>query len=413
MIIPSIDLMNGKVVQLENGKTKKIELDDPIEIANKYSVYGEIAVIDLDSAMGKGDNSELIKKICKIAKCRVGGGIRTIERANEYLDAGANKIIIGTCATKEFLSKLPKERVIVAIDSKDNKVVTEGWEKTTMKTPKESVKELKQMCSGFLYTDVLNEGLMKCFNLNSIKDFYSGIQLTVAGGISSIEEIKILDKLGLDVQLGMSIYTGKINLVEAFCSLLDFEKQNGLIPTIVQDNQRNVLMLAYSTKESLALALNKKMGIYFSRSRNAIWEKGLTSGNYQEIISVNFDCDKDTLLFTIYQKGNACHKEIYSCFGDKVFNINDLYSLVLERKSILEESFLSIKDNNSYTLKLLKDDNLLKRKIIEEAGEVVTFENKDNLVWEIADLTYFLLVLMAKNDITPEDILNKLSTRRK
>lgn len=412
MIIPSIDLMNGKVVQLQNGRTKKLELDNPIEIVKQYSVYGEIAIIDLDSAMGKGDNTDLIKEICKIARCRVGGGIRTIEKAYEYLDAGASKIIIGTCATKEFLSKLPKQKTIVAIDSKNDKVLIEGWNKTTSKKPNEVIEELKNLCYGFLFTDVLNEGLMKGFNFNLLNNFSSDIKLTVAGGISDIEEIKKLDKLNLDVQLGMSIYTGKINLPEAFCSLLNFDKQKGLIPTIVQDCKKNVLMLAYSSKDSLILALNKKKGIYFSRSRNQIWEKGKTSGNIQELISVKTDCDKDTLLFTVNQQGNACHKETYSCFGEKCFNLNDLYELIAERRSFAKKLTMSCKENNSYTIKLMQNDNLLKRKIIEEAGEIVTFDSKENLIWEIADLTYFLLVLMAKNDILPNEIITKLDNRR-
>src|SRR3989344_2009496 len=114
MIIPSIDLMDGKAVQLRQGREKVLERKNVLELAKEFSTYGEIAVIDLDSALGKGDNLELIKKICKIADCRVGGGIRTIEKANKLLFFGAKKIIIGTKANVEFLSKLPKDRLIVA-----------------------------------------------------------------------------------------------------------------------------------------------------------------------------------------------------------------------------------------------------------------------------------------------------------
>src|SRR3990167_6468040 len=154
MIIPSIDLMNGKAVQLRQGKEKVLERENVLDLALEFRKYGEIAVIDLDATLGKGNNLELIKKICKIADCRVGGGIRTIERANEILRAGARKIIIGTKATPKFLKRLPKERIIVAIDAKDNYVVNNGWRNKTNKTPKKLVGELEPFCSEFLFTDV-------------------------------------------------------------------------------------------------------------------------------------------------------------------------------------------------------------------------------------------------------------------
>jgi len=137
MIIPSIDLMDGKAVQLRQGKEKVLEKKNVLELAKDFRKYGEIAVIDLDAAFGKGDNLKLIKRICRVAECRVGGGIRTAEKAGEILRAGAKKIIIGTKASPEFLSNLPREKIIVALDSKNGKVVNEGWTKKTEKTPLE------------------------------------------------------------------------------------------------------------------------------------------------------------------------------------------------------------------------------------------------------------------------------------
>ena len=164
MIIPSIDLMKGKAVQLKQGKEKVLEKDNVLNLAREYSKYGELAVIDLDAALGKGNNFELIKKICKIADCRVGGGIRTIEKANELLQAGAKKIIIGTKATKEFLEQLPKKRLIVAIDTKDNYIVNRGWTNKTEKTPEETIRELEDYCAEFLFTNVNKEGMMQRFD---------------------------------------------------------------------------------------------------------------------------------------------------------------------------------------------------------------------------------------------------------
>ncbi len=407
MIIPSIDLMNGKAVQLIQGKEKVLEREDVLELALEFKKYGEIAVVDLDSAFGEGDNLELIKKICKIADCRVGGGIRTVERANEILQAGAKKIIIGTKAIPKFLEQLPRDRVIVAIDSKDNVVVNKGWTSKTNKTPKEVMQDLEQYCCEFLFTDVNREGLMKGIDIGKIKKLKELTQnnMTVAGGISFISEIKLLENLGINSQLGMAMYIGKIKLDEAFVSLLDFGKNNGLIPTIVQDEQNQVLMLAFSSKESLFKTFREGKATYYSRSRKSLWTKGETSGNYQDIIQVRYDCDKDTLLFTVRQKNIACHYGRYSCFGERNFSFQELYDLVADR--------IKNPRNKSYTSKIAANENKIKQKIKEECLEILNYQDKNNLVWEVSDLLYFIFILMAKNGIDVKDIENELWRRRR
>jgi len=221
MIIPSIDLMDGKAVQLKQGKEKVLERENVLELARDFSKYGELAVIDLDAALGKGNNSDLIKELCNKFACRVGGGIRTLEKAKEILNYGAKKIIIGTKATPEFLKQLPKEKVIVAIDTKDNYVVNKGWTKKTKKTPEEAIKELEPYCSEFLFTNVNKEGLMQGFDLDKVKELkkLTKNKITVAGGITTIEDIKKLEDLDCNSQIGMALYTDKINLEEAFNKL--------------------------------------------------------------------------------------------------------------------------------------------------------------------------------------------------
>lgn len=408
MIIPSIDLMNGKAVQLKQGVEKVLEREDVLELAKYYSRFGEIAVIDLDAAVGNGDNEELIAKICKIANCRVGGGIRDAEKAKRVLANGARKIIIGTAANEEFLSKLPKDKVLVAIDSKEGKVTTHGWTKTVDATPLDFVRRFNNLCSGFLYTIVEKEGMMGGTDIEAIKAVRKATtkELVAAGGICTVEEIVELQKMNISTQLGMCIYTGKVSLEEAFVKCLDFEKRYGYLPTIVQDyDSKQVLTLAYSNPESVLQALKTGKGTYFSRSRKKIWIKGETSGNTQELVTARFDCDMDALLFMVRQKGNACHLGKYSCFDDKEFAISDLYNLLLERKRLLPDK--------SFTTKLFKDEFFLKRKIMEEAFESVNFEQGDGLSWEAADLAYFMLTFMAQNNVTPQDILNNLASRTK
>jgi len=184
----------------------------------------------------------------------------------------------------------------------------------------------------------------------------------------------------------------KINLED-----LDFEKMNGLIPTIVKDIEGNILMLAYSSKESLAMALKLRRGCYFSRSRNKLWVKGETSGNTQELLDIKTDCDGDALIFLVKQNGNACHLNRYSCFEEeKEFDLNALYNKIISK--------INSEDKKSYTKKLIEDKLLLKRKLIEEAAEVITAKDKENLIWECADLIYFLFVIMAEAGVSIEDI---------
>lgn len=401
--------MDGKAVQLKQGKEKVLERENVFELAKYYSKFGEVAVIDLDSAMSTGkDNEELIRELCRIVPCRVGGGIRTVEKAKRLIAAGAKKIIIGTAASEEFLSKLPHDKVIVAIDVKNGKITTEGWTKELDKTPLDYIKHFDDLCSGYLYTVVEKEGMMQGADMASIEEVRKATkkELVAAGGISTVEEIVKLNKMNVSTQLGMCIYTGAINLEDAFIACLDFEKNGGLIPTVVQDvASKQVLMLAYSTPESLRKSFEGEFATYYSRSRKELWTKGLTSGHTQELKTVRFDCDFDTLLFSVKQKGNACHLDRFSCFGDKEFNTEALYEVLTSRKENLPEG--------SFTTKLFKDNFYLKRKIMEEAFEVVNFEEGDGLEWEVADLAYFVLTFMVENGVTVQDVVSNLASRAK
>jgi len=407
MIIPSIDLMNNKAVQLQQGKTKILERDDVLELAKEFQKYGEIAVIDLDAALNQGDNIELIKKILKVAECRVGGGIRTLKKANQILQWGAKKIFIGTKAYPTFLQELPKDRIIVAIDTRNNVVVNEGWTKPTQKTPKMMIKELEKYCSEFLFTNINMEGLMKGIDFDLVRELrqLTKNEFTVAGGITNLDEIRFLEKLNCNSQIGMAIYTGRLNLMDAFIAVLDFKKNNGLIPTIVQEKNGQVLMLAYSSKESLKQTFQSRKATYYSRTREKIWIKGETSNNHQELIYARYDCDKDTILFKVKQHNFACHLGRYSCFEQKNFTLNELFDVINSR--------LKVYSKDSYTSQISQDEEKIKAKILEETKEILNYTSVDNLIWEIADLTYFILVLMAKKGISLNDIKNELWRRRK
>jgi len=225
MIFPSIDLMNGKAVQLVQGNKlkKKIEIEDVLGLARKFSKY-TIQLIDLNAAMGEGSNLRIVKILCRQFKCRVGGGIRTLERAKELIKARAEKIIIGSAAFKDgkvdilFLKKLNKfigkDKIIIAIDSREGKIVIKGWKESTGIDVLKVVKEFEPYCSEFLYTYVDKEGMMQGTDFSTLRKLKqtTSNEVTAAGGISSMDEIKRLERLKVNSVLGMALYTGKIKL---------------------------------------------------------------------------------------------------------------------------------------------------------------------------------------------------------
>ena len=406
MIVASIDLRAGKAVQLQQGERTVLERTDVEELAASFGRLGEIAVIDLDAAFGEGDNSALILRLCRLARCRVGGGIRNAGIAKRYLRGGAASVIVGTAATPELLASLPRERVLVALDERDGKVAIDGWRTATNECALDRAQRLQPLCSGFLYTDIEREGMLGGIDLGAAARLREGVSgsLTFAGGIRTVEEIVALDRLGIDAQVGMAIYTGRIDPVDAVLSIVDFSKNGGLVPTIVCDaSDCTVRMFAYSTRESLAIALRDGAGVYWSRSRSELWRKGATSGSTQRLIRVELDCDRDALTFYVDQSGVTCHTGAKRCFGPPPFSWNTLVRRIDERASSADES--------SYTRRLLADPSLLRAKLLEEAQEVAQAETHDEVAWECADLLYFLSVRMRQARVSIDDVMAQLASR--
>jgi phosphoribosylformimino-5-aminoimidazole carboxamide ribotide isomerase len=221
MIVPCIDLMGGKAVQLVQGRDKALEVDDPLELLTKFSAFSEIQVIDLDAAMGNGSNDDLVELLASRAKCRIGGGVRTAERANKLLAQGAHKIIIGTAAFNsailhEIARAVSPSNIQIALDSKNGEIVVKGWRESTGRKAEEVIPELEPYCSGFLCTYVDKEGMLQGTDLAWFRKLRSltAHALTAAGGITTLEEIRELHKLNIDAALGMAIYTGKLSLAE-------------------------------------------------------------------------------------------------------------------------------------------------------------------------------------------------------
>jgi len=224
MLIPSIDLQNGRVVQLVQGETLALEAPDPEPWIRKFERFPRVQVIDLDAAMGQGDNASIVAAICARLPCRVGGGIRSIERAQAVLGQGAHAVIVssalfrGGAVDLEFARTLAAavraERVIAAVDSRGGHVAIHGWKTILPITAVEAVRALEPYCGEFLYTHVDTEGLMQGTDMDAILAVRraTGRRLTAAGGITTRAEIDRLHADGIDAVVGMAIYTGQLPL---------------------------------------------------------------------------------------------------------------------------------------------------------------------------------------------------------
>jgi len=365
--------------------------------AKRINFFGSIV-------LSNSTSNSLLKKICSVAECYLMMNSPNFETVKSVLQMGVKKVIIPEKDVRNIGQKISKKIIIARITLQKVSMVN-----NTLQNLKEELEEIinrvSPYCSELLIdydNDIKTEkstllGIIKIisnFNQNSITFLDPNSKIT-----------KELERKGVNPLIRTQNMLEEMEIIKIFKSVLDFQKNEGLIPTIVQDEHNQILMLAFSSQDSLTQALVQKRGVYYSRSRKSIWVKGETSGNYQTLYKAKYDCDRDTLLFIVRQSGNACHLPRYSCFGDKEFKLSDLYDIIQER--ILNPVA------NSYTSKISKDESLVIEKIREESNEVINYTNDENLIWEIADLLYFIMVLMAKKGIKLQDILNELWSRRK
>jgi len=223
MLIPSIDLMGGRIVQLVQGEKLRLAFDDFQYWIEKFSKYPLVQLIDLDAAMRQGDNSALVEQIAKRLPVQAGGGIHTVERARQVLEAGAKRVIIGSAlfsaegaVNRDFAAKLAAsvgaDRLVAGIDTKNGRIAVKGWKAQVALTPDDAIPQLEQHVAAFLYTHVDNEGTMQGFPIETAARLrkLTKKQLIVAGGIRSRQEVDALDALGADAVVGMAVYTDRM-----------------------------------------------------------------------------------------------------------------------------------------------------------------------------------------------------------
>jgi phosphoribosylformimino-5-aminoimidazole carboxamide ribotide isomerase len=228
MLIPSIDLMGGRIVQLVHGEKLELAFDDLDYWIRRFSTYPLVQLIDLDAAMRQGNNRALIERISKQLPCQVGGGITTIEKAEQVLCAGAKRVIVGSALFRsnaspnapggavdtEFASALSQaigaDQIVCGVDTKRGRIAVKGWKEQIQLTADLAIAQLEPFCAAFLYTHVDKEGTMQGFPLEVAERLrpLTRRQLIVAGGIREIVEVEALDRIGVDAVSGMAVYTG-------------------------------------------------------------------------------------------------------------------------------------------------------------------------------------------------------------
>jgi phosphoribosylformimino-5-aminoimidazole carboxamide ribotide isomerase len=224
MLIPSIDLMDGKIVQLVQGRRKALETEDFEGWIARFASYPLVQLIDLNAAMGTGDNRILVRFFTQRLPCQLGGGIQSVAAAEAALEAGAKRVICGSALVQQgtvntsFAEKIAgcvgRDKLVFAVDSRQGKVSIRGWREPTEITPRQMIESLEPWCGAFLYTHIDTEGMLKGIPFHAVRELRSSTnnQLIVAGGIASIDEVERLDSIGVDAVVGMAIYKGMIKV---------------------------------------------------------------------------------------------------------------------------------------------------------------------------------------------------------
>lgn len=226
MIIPCIDLMDGVVVQLVQGRAKVLEAGDALNMLNSFASFSQVQVIDLDAAIGQGSNETILAELAGRARIRAGGGVRTVAKAARLIDLDVENVIVGTAAftpngvdhdfLRTLVNTIPKDALSIALDSKEGRIVVKGWRESLTVSAEEVIRELEPYCGGFLCTYVDKEGMMQGTDLAWFKRLRAATahEITAAGGITTYEEIRALQEMEIHVALGMALYTGRLELAK-------------------------------------------------------------------------------------------------------------------------------------------------------------------------------------------------------
>jgi phosphoribosyl-ATP pyrophosphohydrolase/phosphoribosyl-AMP cyclohydrolase len=410
VIIPSIALQAGRVLETGLADTTPRDASEPAAVARRLAVAGELAVTDVDAALGRGHNRTRIEELLTIAPCRVGGGIRDMGTAEYWLDKGATRIVVGTAATPELLRQLPRGRVLAALDvAPTGEVLVDGRRRGSGYSARAAVDRLRDGVAGFVLT-LLDRPSGLAPDARDLIDLIGGLvraahpaRVTLAIPALDASEVAALDALGVDVQVGQALHDGTLQLADAITASLRSPPPEGLWPTVVCDEHGVALGLCYSNAASVREALRVRRGIYASRHDGRLVTHGDGGANWQDLLRVEADAARETLRFTVRQHGGGfAEPDRWTSWGPG----QGLPALA--RRLMDRVGFAPV---GSYTRRLLDDPKLLRAKLLEEARELAQARGADEIVWEAADVFYFTMVSLARAGVPLADVGQELDRR--
>jgi len=396
MFFPTIQLQAGKAIQVTQQGLQVIP-EDPIDLSRRLYRYGTVVILDRDAAQGQGNNRNLVSAICDEVEAIVGGGITTVNQADQYLRSGAVRLIFGPQVDPGVLAHFPRQRILVAVDDRPEPFGLDEWKLADDKNLIEAAILFQKHCTGLVYgfgdSDI--EGFR---SLNAQVD----LPVIAAAMATSTEDVEALDRSGKDCLLEIS-NESQVDISDLWASLLDFESGNGLIPTILQDKNRQVLALFYSNKNAVKTSLRNGLASFWSASKGDVTLKETPKGNPISIRTAIADRRRRVLLYQVDSSGPVCHTGEYSCFGERAFSIQTLEAVIVSRQ---EKG-----DSQSYTQQVLVSREGVTDQILTRAQELSQATTRTQMISRTADLLYFVMVNLVRNKISWSSVLKELRGR--
>ncbi len=405
MLIPSVDLSGGRLVKYGPGERLVATSErDPAEWVAELARVGEVAVFDLDAERGAGDNAELIVELCRLARCRVGGGMAAEGRVRRFVEAGAASVMVPV-GHAELLSLLPPGRGILTVALGDERANGDGGSGEPAWLDR--LDRYAAHAAGVLFVFRDRVGSRAGVDHHRVRALAQTSPLPVAieGGVASVEDVVALDQVGVDAHVGAALLAGSLSSARAVADLIDFESVGGSVPAVVQDAaDGTILALGLTTHESLVQSVEQAEPVLWSPHDRAT-HAGSEAGNGLELVRVELDCDRDAVRYWVAATRPACRRGTAGCFGERPFSLAALEAVIAERAASADET--------SYARQLMLDSVERRGKLLEEANQLIAATGPDAARGEAADLLFHLLVDLHARGVTLGDVVAELEARRR